>query len=217
MSFLNKDSKSKSPQAIAGLFAEVDRELGWDKLFTDFAQTSKSKYKDNPLSPLFWLAYEVEHEYDDKLGEELREQIRQCLMYALKQRLTQEEQDALLDVLTGDITANKQYILDIYLKQQYDQKDFPKETVMSLQTMEPTTWSNVAEQFFDVVDDPSFEDRAMEILTRYNKSLGMQISGILEDCVKKNFLNKLPNKVNNKLKSLMGDRIQRIQLAAMKL
>lgn len=206
MSFLNKDAKSNSPKTIAGLFADVDKELGWDKLFTDFAQASRGKYKDVPSSPIFSLADDVMNEYGEELSDELHKQIRQCLMYALKQRLTQEEQGALLDVLTYDITANKQTLLEINMK---SQDNWRKDMVVKIQNMGPTTWSNVAEQFNFVIGDPSFDDRAMEILTRYNKSLGMQVNGILEDCVKKNFLNKLPADVNTKLKLLMEERVQR--------
>lgn len=208
MSNPNKDVKTVD-STIGQVFEEIDKHLEWDQLFNDHAMAStrnKGYFSTEHYSPLIALAEAIQN-ISDELSQQFHKQIESCLISGLKQRLTKDELDSLFDVLLTDITLTKESIYR-------DNRFINKRLVMEIKSLPKViTWDNIYTQYRMVISDPEFFDRVLEILRRYNKNKGAQIGGIIEDCVKKNFLQKLPNDISEELKQAFAEDIEALNYA----
>lgn len=177
MSFLNPDVKTTSApivelssaeaDSISQLFKEIEKEQEWDQLFIDYAKIPR---KTKPL-PLMILYLTIHIHLGKSVATQMFQETDKCLIYALNQRLTKKEQDDLLSILKGDIFSVKPWLKD--------------------QKTSHIKWDNIYQEYTQVIGDPEFSDRVIDILTRYEQKLGISITAMLEQCVKKNFLQKL--------------------------
>lgn len=177
MSFLNPDVKTASApitelssveaDSISQLFKEIEKEQEWDQLFIDYAKIPKQ----SKSSPLMALYLTIRIHLGKVVATQMSQEMDKCSMYALNKRLTKKEQDDLLEVLKSDVIRVKPELKD--------------------QKISLIKWDNIYQEYTQVIGDPQFSDRVIDILTRYDQKLGIAITSMLEQCIKKNFLQKL--------------------------
>lgn len=192
MSFLNPDVKTASApitelssveaDSISQLFKEIEKEQEWDQLFIDYAKIPKQ----SKSSPLMALYLTIRIHLGKVVATQMSQEMDKCSMYALNKRLTKKEQDDLLEVLKSDVIRVKPELKD--------------------QKISLIKWDNIYQEYTQVIGDPQFSDRVIDILTRYDQKLGIAITSMLEQCIKKNFLQKL----SLQEQQLIMDRIAKI-------